>query len=266
MKLTIRKVLKRLQEPITAEMPDSTVDKLITGEPDTIVTGIATAFMPSQSVIEQAIAMGANLLIAHEGLDYSHAGSAADLAADSVYLAKRRLIEQSGLAIYRFHDGIHRYRIDGITLGLIRTLGWEAYVSEHRAAASLLTLPRWTVRNIAKHLKQRLHVPFVRVVGDLDTLCECVGIAVGYRGGGATAIPLFGADGADLVIAGEGPEWETPEYVRDAVRQGKHQALILLGHAASEEPGMAELALTLQACWPGVPVRFLKDAPLFQWV
>lgn len=263
---TIQMVLDHIHEPIAAEMPDPTVDRLLSGDPDTAVTGIAVAFMPSQAVIEQAVGIGANLLIAHEGLYYRHAGATGRLEADPVFQAKRQRIERFGLAIYRFHDGIHRYRPDGITIGLIRALGWENQVTEHRDAASLLKIPRQTAAAIAEHVKNRLAIPFVRVVGDPDTPCERVGIAVGYRGGGETAIPLFGTDGADLVIAGEGPEWETPEYVRDAVRQGRRQALIVIGHAASEEPGMKALALMLQARYPGLPVRYLQDSPLFHWI
>lgn len=263
---TIRMVLDELMAPVQSAMPEPTVDVLLTGSPDRIVSGIAVAFMPSQPVIEQAIDMGANLLIAHEGLYYSHSSHTDHLEADSVYRAKRRLIEQSGLAIYRFHDGIHRYHPDGITLGLIQALGWDNQVAEHRAAASLLALPRQTVADIAEHVKRRLGLPWVRAIGDPAMLCERVGITVGYRGGGGISIPLFSADGADLVIAGEGPEWETPEYVRDAISQGRGQALIVLGHAASEEPGMAALAARLQACYPGLPVRFLKNTPLFQLI
>ena len=37
-------------------------------------------------------------------------------------------------------------------------------------------------------------------------------------GGGALAIPYFEAEHLDLIITGEGPEGETPEYVRDAPR------------------------------------------------
>ena len=39
---------------------------------------------------------------------------------------------------------------------------------------------------------------------------------------------------ADLIICGEGPEWETPEYVREANRLGRSCGLIVLGHAVLE--------------------------------
>lgn len=48
--------------------PDGTVDKLEPGCLETKVQGIVTAFSASQYVIEQAIALGANLIITHEGV------------------------------------------------------------------------------------------------------------------------------------------------------------------------------------------------------
>ena len=96
--------------------------------------------------------------------------------------------------------------------------------------------------------------------------CERVGIMVGYRGGGELAIPLFLNEHVDLVIAGEGPEWETPEYVKDAVYQGRNKALIMLGHAESEAAGMKYLADALSSQFPMLPVHFVEDRPVFQIV
>ena len=90
------------------------------------------------------------------------------------------------------------------------------------------------------------------------------GLLAGYRGNGATAIPLFEQEQLDLIIAGEGPEWETPEYVKDAVHQGKRRALILLGHAESEEPGMEALAEQMRAEFPSIPVHFIPAVRTFE--
>ncbi|MNN73666.1 NIF3 (NGG1p interacting factor 3) [compost metagenome] len=120
------------------------------------------------------------------------------------------------------------------------------------------------VEAIAEYLKRRLQIPYVRVAGNLSASCIRVGILVGYRGSGSTTIPLYHQDSLDLIIAGEGPEWETPEYIRDAARQGRNQALIMLGHAESEAPGMKYLAGLLSAQFPDVPVHFVQDQPVFQ--
>lgn len=58
----------------------------------------------------------------------------------------------------------------------------------------------------------------------------------------------------DVVIAGEVPQWETYEYVRDAVSQGRKKAIIFIGHINSEEAGMK-----FAADWMG---SFIKDIPI----
>jgi Uncharacterized conserved protein len=265
MTVTIQEVIDRIREP-AAERANPTVDGLRFGEPDTIVRGIAVSFMPTVSAIERSIAMGANLLIAHEGVYYSHQERAEGLRPNGVYERKRRLIEESGLAIYRCHDDVHRYVPDGITWGLIEALGWEDRVRENRPAASLLTIPAMTVGEAASYVKERLGLPFVRVVGDRSMSCERVGILVGYRGGGATVIPLLESDEAELIITGEGPEWEAPEYIRDSASLGQRKALIVIGHAESESPGMAWLCRRLQEAFPRLSVRFLADKPVFDLI
>ncbi|OXM86292.1 Nif3-like dinuclear metal center hexameric protein [Paenibacillus rigui] len=262
MTVTVRQVLDYLMEPVGRL--ESTVDRLSFGRLESEVKGIATVFIATHEVIEQAIALGVNLIITHEGTFYSHLDRTDGLEQDPVYQGKRQLIEASGIAIFRFHDYFHRYRPDGIMAGLLEALGWTSFVQDHQPAASILAIPPMSVRQVAEHMKQALHIPFVRMAGEEELLCTRIGVLAGYRGGGSTALPLFEKEGLDLVIAGEGPEWETPEYVKDAVHQGKRKAFILLGHAESEEPGMEHLAGLLRTQFESVPVHFLPARRSFQ--
>lgn len=264
MAILIQDVINKLEAPIARL--EQTVDRLDTGDASSEVKGIVITFMATQAVIEQAIARGANLIIAHEGSFYSHLDNKELLQYDPVYQQKQRLIEENGIAIYRFHDYFHRYQPDGIMTGLLQELGWEEAVSDYQPAAAIVTLPPMTVYEIAEYLKQKLSIPFVRVIGNLTVPCTRIGLLVGYRGGGATAIPLFEKAGLDLIIAGEGPEWETPEYVRDAEQQGRQIALIMLGHAQSEEPGMRYLAKTMERDFPAIQIQFISGGHAFQVV
>jgi putative NIF3 family GTP cyclohydrolase 1 type 2 len=71
-------------------------------------------------------------------------------------------------------------------------------------------------------------------------------------------------DDVQVLVAGESREWETVEYVRDAVAEGRRKALILLGHEVSEEPGMEYCARWLRGLFPGIPVRFIPAGEPFQ--
>lgn len=265
MSITIRTVLEELKAVV--EPIENTVDTLLTGQLETEVTGIATAFCATQHVVEQAIAIGANLLITHEGVFYSHHDSHEWLEGapvDPVYATKQTLIERSELAIFRYHDYWHRRQPDGIMEGLLRELEWSAYVEEQLATATILSIPVMTVEEATQYVKRKLGISYVRVAGEPSMPCRRVGILVGYRGGGSMAIPLFHHHQLDLIIAGEGQEWEAPEYVRDAVHQGRSKALIMLGHAESEAAGMKYLADLLAEKYPTVSSTFIAEPAVFQ--
>ncbi|MCL6444336.1 MAG: Nif3-like dinuclear metal center hexameric protein [Alicyclobacillus sp.] len=267
---SIKDIIEKLTESVGHI--ENTVDTLKSGDELAQVTGIATTFMPTYSVLKRAAALGLNLVIAHEAPFYHHQDEVDILKDDAVYIAKRKLIQDAGLAIFRFHDHMHRRNPDQIVEGLIRELGWEAYVDEPCMKGILplyvspLTIPTMTVREVAEHLKKRLGVPYVRTVGDLSMSCSRVGLLPGYCGGGVIAIPYFQHANLDLVIVGEGPEWETPEYVRDAVALGQDKALIIVGHSSSEAAGMKALAESIKGMFPSVPVSFLAEESLFQVV
>jgi putative NIF3 family GTP cyclohydrolase 1 type 2 len=255
MPITIQDVLDKLMEPV--EPIQKTVDTLKAGDPATEVKGIATAFMATHQVIEQTVALGANLLITHEGIYFSHHDHTEFLENNPVYKEKRRLITESGLAIYRFHDYWHRYKPDGIMAGFIQALDWQSYIVENQPAATILNIPPMTLAEISEYLKGRLGIQYVRFAGDLLMKCTRIGVLTGYRGGGSLCIPLYEQERLDLIIYGEGPEWETPEYVRDVNYQGKQRNLIVLGHMESEEPGMRYLAQCLQTMFPSIPTHFI---------
>lgn len=93
--------------------------------------------------------------------------------------------------------------------------------------------------------------------------CRRIGILVGYRGTGEMTIPLFHQENLDLMVYGEGPEWETPEYVRDTIQQGRQKSLLVLGHAESEIPGMEYVASILREKFPDIPIHHISQSPLF---
>ena len=264
MTITVQHVINQLIEPV--DKLQNTVDTLKFGDPNMEVKGIAVTFMATQQVIEQAISLGINLLITHEAIFYSHMDNIEIVEESEVYLKKRRLIEESGIAIYRIHDYIHKYQPDGIMVGLIKELGWEKYVEKHLPTSTIVNIPSRSVREIAEYIKEKLRIKFVRTVGDLEGKCTRIGLLAGYRGGGALSIPLYDNEDLDLIISGEGPEWETPEFVRDAVYQGKRKTLMVLGHAESEASGMKYLAECMKTIFPGIPVHFIAEKPLFQVV
>jgi len=217
--------------------------------------------MATRKVLEKAAAVGANLIITHEPTFYNHMDETDWLKGDAVYEGKKRFLQETGLAVWRFHDSLHDRNPDGILEGMIARLGWGKFQSQPNSR--ILEFPGWTARKIALSAKQTLGLSMVRLAGDPETICGKVSTLFGAWGGEKQIKDLLQED-VKALICGESPEWETCEYVRDAVAQGRSLALIVLGHAPSEEGGMEHMAEQLRSLIPEVPVHFIPAGSPFQ--
>ncbi|MCY3020392.1 MAG: Nif3-like dinuclear metal center hexameric protein, partial [Planctomycetota bacterium] len=173
---------------------------------------------------------------------------------------KRAFIEKHGMVVWRFHDHWHRRQPDGINEGVARQLGWEKYLRPGEDA--VFELPGTTLQSMAGELKEKLRASVIRVVGEPQMKVRTVGMLPGASGS-AGQIRMLQRDDVDAVLAGETPEWETVEYVRDAVTAGKAKALVLLGHANSEEAGMEHCANWLKGFIAEVPIQFIPAGDPF---
>ena len=61
----------------------------------------------------------------------------------------------------------------------------------------------------------------------------------------------------EVLVVGETREWETVEYVADAVTEGTHKALIILGHIPSEQAGMEECTRWLKTFVTEATIQFV---------
>ena len=260
MPMTIEEVIEAIMEAIPGGALEDTVDTVKTGDPDQAVRGVVTTFLATQEVIERAVELDANLIITHEPTFYGHRDEVDWLEGDPIYQAKRALIDDNGIVVWRFHDYWHRHRPDGILTGVLESLGWSDYSDpEH---PSLCIIPPLTLRELGLYLKKRLGTDGVRVIGDPHMICRRIGLAVG-AGGGRGHIRFMRHANLDSLACGELNEWETAEYVRDAVHMGRRIGLIVVGHASSEEPGMAWLVNWLAARLPDVPVTHVPAGDPF---
>jgi putative NIF3 family GTP cyclohydrolase 1 type 2 len=259
--ITIQQCIDSILASVPGAPFPGTVDTVKLGDAGQPLKSVAVTFLASVKVIEQAARLGANLLITHEPTFYNHLDETDWLRADPVYAAKRRLAEESGLVIWRFHDSLHKLSPDPTLVGLIHELGWDDYALADQPY--LCRLPATTLRQVALTVKERLGVATLRVVGDLDRACRTVGVLPGAPGPQAQ-IGVLGMAEVDAVITGEIHEWETSEYARDAAHQGRAKGLIVTGHAASEEPGMRWMVPWLQERLPGVSIRFIPSGSAFQ--
>jgi putative NIF3 family GTP cyclohydrolase 1 type 2 len=259
---TAGELIDRIMAQIPPATTAATADTLKSGSREDPVRGIVVTFTATWSVLQRATDLGANLIITHEPTFYSAEDDTAWLAGDPVYLVKRDCIARHRLVIWRFHDGCHRMRPDGIVIGMAGQLGWTVAGSPAKVA-TVFAVPPQSARALAASCRQRLGIGPVRLAGDPDVICRRVGLLVGAPGG-RHQIRHFQTHRVDAVISGESPEWETCEYVRDATASGHPCALIVLGHANSEEAGIAWIARWVRALLPeAIPVHHVPAGDPF---
>lgn len=250
---------------------ENTCDQLMSGSPDTEVTGIVTTFMATVEVIRQAKACGANLIVAHEPTYFTGPDRTDWLESDPVYEAKKRLIEENGIAIWRFHDHMHiaKAKIDRIYEGLLKEIGWENRLLEPRPPHTY-EIDETSLADLARFFKQKLGMDVIRVVGNPEMRCSRVGILVGggSLGLGREQMPmeLMRFKNLDVVVCGEITEWTLCAYVNDARMLGLKKGMIVVGHERTEEWGMKWMAKWLKPLVGGVPVRFVDAKEPFVYL
>jgi putative NIF3 family GTP cyclohydrolase 1 type 2 len=255
--LTAREVIARIQAHVGISWQQETVDTFKAGNPDAEVKGIAVTMMATLDVLERAAAAGQNLIITHEPTFYNHLDKPDQLEqkeSDPVLAGKRAFIQEHGLVIWRFHDHWHRRNPDGIEAGMAYALGWEKF--QDPSNQYLFAIPETELQGLASELKHRLNLHVMRVVGDPKLKIRKVALVPGASGFGKETRALEISD-VQVLVTGEPREWETVEYVADALTEGKPKALIILGHIPSEQAGMEECARWLKTFVSEVPVEFV---------
>src|SRR5215467_3886516 len=262
--LTAQEVVDRIKAHVGIAWMAQTRDTFKSGDPQTPLTGIAVTMMATMNVLERAAANGQNLIITHEPTFFDDPDKAETVPQgeqDPVLAEKRRFIDEHHLVIWRFHDHQHRMQLDQVEQGNARKLGWERY--RDPANQYLFTLPATTVQKLADEVKQKFGAAAVRVVGDRGLKVTRVGLSPGL-GGAQKEMAAVEVPELHVVLVGETREWETVEYVADAVSQGRHKALIVLSHVPSEQSGAEECARWLKTLVNEVPIEFVATPDPFE--
>lgn len=255
MTVTARQVAERIGAHVGVPPRATTVDGFLAGDPDAPVTGVAVTVMATLDVLQRAAARGLDLVVTHEPLYFDHAGTSEPtlLAEDDpVHRAKAAFVARHGLRVLHLHDAWHDRRPDGILTGTARALGWLD--AERTDDPGVYDLPTTTLGELAAHVARRLGARALRYVGDPDAPVSVVGLQPGFLGFTKNRHLLARPD-VDVIVIGEGHEWETGEYAADAVTAGVCAGVVVVGHVPSEQEGMAEAARWLADLVTEVPVE-----------
>lgn len=269
--MTVKEIIDGIirKTGVTPLPSDKTCDQLMSGSYDMEVTKIVTTFMATVEVIRKAAEVGANFIITHEPTWFTGKDDVEWVEEDPVYLEKKKLIEENHIAIWRFHDHMHRSAEDGIYRGYEEEFGWKDYRIDIQSNSNdfidrfggCYHIPRTTLAELCKFYKSKLQMDVIQIVGNPDMTVERVGVLVGggSLGLGMEELPmkLMKARDLDLVICGDITEWTLSAYVRDATQLGMNKGMLVLGHERSEEPGMKHLGTWLESIVGNLEVVFV---------
>jgi putative NIF3 family GTP cyclohydrolase 1 type 2 len=261
MTMSIQQAIDTIISAVPGAPFAETVDTVKVGNTSQPLMGIVVCFLANAQIIEQAAQQGANLIIAHEPLFYNHLDKTDWLETDVVYHSKRDLLMKHKLVVWRFHDYLHSIPPDATVMGIMREMGWQSRgAGDDLVFTDISPMP---LQAVAQLLQQKLGLQTIRIVGDMSMPCKTVAIMPGSP---PAQYHIEVLHDADVLIAGEINEWETNEYVRDANLLGQKKGLIVIGHAASEEPGMRLMTDWLQERLPGVPIKFIPAINPFHYI
>ncbi len=261
--LTAQLLIERIQKNAGVPWRAQTVDTIKAGSPDTVVTGIATTMVATLDLLKRAASAQRNFIVVHEPTFYSGAEDefhARNNAEDPLVLLKRDFIVSNHMVVWRFHDHWHAQKPDGIIRGMGLALGWEKYQVPDNVR--LYSLPKISLEDLARQIRERLKVRAIRVIGDPQM--PVVSVAFNPGSTPVTQIQrVLGGSEIDVLVCGEPGEWDAGEYVRDSAAAGKKKGMIVLGHDMSEEGGMAECARWLKTFVTEVPIEFMPAGEAF---
>lgn len=253
-KITAGEVVDRVKKNLGIPwIETSRRDTFKVGGPETPVTGIATCFGTNLRVMQLAVKAGLNMIVTHEPTFYSDYDVIDWVKDDPVYKMKLDFATKNNMAVWRIHDDWHARKPDGIRTGWDNAIGWNKY-KDSDATKSTYTLPPTTVGDLAKYVAKTLDSRSVRVMGDPNL--RVVKVAHGghqpEQNMAAMQLP-----GVDCIIVSETKEYDSFEYVRDAIRTGTKKGAIFVSHVTGEDEGMRFFAEWSQPFLPEIPVKYI---------
>ncbi|MBQ4516518.1 MAG: Nif3-like dinuclear metal center hexameric protein [Clostridia bacterium] len=212
-------------------------DFMVYGDANRNVSKIAVCMIATPDVLRKAEKLGAEFIITHEPTFHESVKrykGEENYFNDKVYLAKKQLVEELDIPIYRFHDYSHFTDIDKINAGFIKKLAISGTFDGEKTF--VLDNPM-TVDELESEIKNKLNLRHIRLVGQRNKKVKNISLCAGAWGD-TNVYKELNRDGIDLVICGEITEYSICEYVRDSAQLGIDKALFILGHMGSERAGM----------------------------
>jgi len=253
--LTAQQIVDRLKSAIGVEWRAQSADGFKAGDPATVVTGIATTVMATTDVLRRAAASSQNFIVTQEPLFYTPNEEPGTRAKDPVYLAKKALIDERRLVVFRLSEHWNARQRSEPGKALAAAL---RCTNEVPGAAQTYRIADTTLEGLVGQIRSRLPIRGgLRMVGQPSLRVRTVCIAPGTT---SLAMALTNLQRADVILAGEPREWEAVPYTLDTWSSERGKGLIAIGRMVSEGPGMTACAAWLRTIVPEVHVESIPIA------
>ncbi|MGV8095007.1 MAG: Nif3-like dinuclear metal center hexameric protein [Mangrovibacterium sp.] len=271
--LTVNDVNNYLRSLHKVEEPS--VDRIIIGDPDAVVSKIGTCWMPYRETLRKAVKAGVNTLIVHEPTFYTHHDlrnttddyMKAPQTGKNAYLKlieeKRKWIEDNKLSIIRCHDVLDILPNFGIPYAWGIALGFSNKdIIRSEPYYNIYKVEPETALNLAKRIAGNLKEfdqPGVAFYGDKNRIVKSIGV-----GTGCFCDPLQYMElKPDLYVAIDDSvrTWIQTYYARDS-----GDPLIVVNHGTSEENGVRMLSAHLKEVFLDIEIIHFNQGCSYQWI
>lgn len=242
-----------------------TVDTFKIGNPQIEVRGIAVSWMSSLSALREAVQHGCNLFVTHEPTFYANQEDDPKGEEDRNTQEKLKLLQESGMVVYRCHDVWDLIPEVGVRDSWISGLGYAGYplIRSQMPFFNVVDIGETTLGELAEYIAAQiapLGQPGVQMVGDGRQIVRRVGLGTGYTGGLDVFRMLYQL-GADVCIATEVSYWREVRWAMDL-----EWGILICEHAVSELWGIESLARYISDLFPTLPVTYIPTKCAYQVV
>ena len=238
---------------------ENTVDTVKIGDPSKPVIRAGVCWYPAIDTIRAALADACDLLITHEPTFWEHAAPEQQWRTKAPGIAKRELLEKSGMVVLRVHDSWDNWPDIGIRDAWARGLGLTRRIKEGSLLRwhALYEVEPQTLRQFARYVAARiapLAEDAAQVMGDPDRIVSRPSLGVGCACPDAEMVEA-GSDVCIVCYDGAG-YWNVRERL---VEMGA--AVITVEHGTSEMWGLESLRDHLAQTFPNVEFRYYAEHP-----
>ncbi len=240
--------------------PANTCDTIKCGDGEKEVKKVAISMFATPDVVNEAVKWGAEMLIVHEPVYYEHMDKNIDTFIGE---EKKKILEKSGLTVFRFHDYAHAMNPDLIYEGELKYSGLQGKCvnGKYFAVNNFILDNKMTAKEIAKTIQKNLHLKHVRIAGNPDA--EGTKISCCFGTPGHLESELFEND---FLLTGEICEWRIGEMARDYAQLGYNKAVIVMSHIGSERAGMMLLSEKMKSAFPALQIKYFECGEVYNYV